>query len=93
MYLPVPGIEPMFSVFLGECVTYKAIVADTDTLYVMYLETQIASPQHTLEVYFTYSKEFHPGINVFVFSFFIKKHLLQQELHMILWNLCTKILK
>ena len=28
MYLPVPGIEPMSSALLGECVTRKATVAD-----------------------------------------------------------------
>ena len=27
--LPVPGFVPMSSVFLGECVTHKARVADT----------------------------------------------------------------
>ena len=27
MYLPVPGIEPTASVFLGECVNLKATVA------------------------------------------------------------------
>ena len=28
MFLPVPGFEPMSSVFLGECVTHSATVAD-----------------------------------------------------------------
>ena len=29
MYLPVPGIEPTSSVFLGKCVTHLATVRDT----------------------------------------------------------------
>ena len=29
MYLPVTGMEPTSSVFLGKCVTHKATVADT----------------------------------------------------------------
>ena len=28
MFLPVPGFEPTSSVFLGECVTHSATVAD-----------------------------------------------------------------